>query len=117
MFIQVFKSKIHRVRVTQADLNYIGSITIDEELLEAANLIEGEKVQIVNNNNGARLETYVIRGERGSGVVCLNNAAARMVQVGDIVIIISYAYVTPEEARTFRGTAIFPDENNRLVKL
>jgi aspartate 1-decarboxylase len=117
VFIQVFKSKIHRVRVTQADLNYIGSITIDEELLEAANLIEGEKVQIVNNNNGARLETYVIRGERGSGVVCLNGAAARMVQVGDIVIIISYAYVTPEEARTFRGTAIFPDENNRLVKL
>lgn len=116
MLIQVFKSKIHRVRVTQADLNYIGSITIDEELMEAANLVEGEKVQIVNNNNGARLETYVIRGERGSGVICLNGAAARMVQVGDVVIIISYAYMTLEEAKTFRGIAVFPDENNRLVK-
>lgn len=116
MFIQVFKSKIHRVRITQADLNYVGSITIDEELMEAANLLEGEKVQIVNNNNGARLETYVIRGERGSGVICLNGAAARMAQVGDVVIIISYAYMTPEEARGFRGIAVFPDENNRLVK-
>jgi aspartate 1-decarboxylase len=116
MFIQVFKSKIHRVRITQADLNYVGSITIDEELMEAANLLEGEKVQIVNNNNGARLETYVIRGERGSGVICLNGAAARMAQVGDVVIIISYAYMTPEEARDFRGIAVFPDENNRLVK-
>jgi aspartate 1-decarboxylase len=116
MFIEVFKSKIHRVRVTQADLNYIGSITIDEELLEAANLLEGEKVQIVNNNNGERFETYTIRGERGSGVICLNGAAARRVQVGDIVIIISYALMTPEEAKTFRPTAIFPDENNRLVK-
>ncbi|MDX1911138.1 MAG: aspartate 1-decarboxylase [Saprospiraceae bacterium] len=116
MFIQVFKSKIHRVRITQADLNYVGSITIDEELMEAANLLEGEKVQIVNNNNGARLETYVIRGERGSGVICLNGAAARMAQVGDVVIIISYAYMTPEEAKDFRGIAVFPDENNRLVK-
>ena len=116
MLIEVFKSKIHRVRVTQADLNYIGSITIDEELMEAANLVEGEKVQIVNNNNGARLETYVIRGERGSGVICLNGAAARMVQVGDIVIIISYALMTPEEAKSHRPVAIFPDENNRLVK-
>ncbi len=116
MQIQVFKSKIHRVRVTQADLNYIGSITIDEDLLDAANIIEGEKVQIVNNNNGARLETYAIRGERGSGVVCLNGAAARMVQVGDVVIIISYAFVTPEEGKTFKPVAIFPDENNRLVK-
>jgi aspartate 1-decarboxylase len=116
VLIQVFKSKIHRVRVTQADLNYIGSITIDEELLEAANIYEGEKVQIVNNNNGNRLETYVIKGERGSGVICLNGAAARLVQVGDIVIIISYALMTPEEARTFRGSAVFPDENNRLVK-
>jgi aspartate 1-decarboxylase len=102
--------------VTQADLNYIGSITIDEDLLEAANIIEGEKVQIVNNNNGARLETYAIRGERGSGVICLNGAAARKVQVGDIVIIISYAFVTPEEAKTFKSIAIFPDETNRLVK-
>lgn len=116
MLIEVFKSKIHRVKVTQADLNYIGSITIDEELLEAANIMEGEKVQIVNNNNGARLETYAIRGERGSGVVCLNGAAARMVQVGDVVIIISYALMTPEEAKTHRAIAIFPDENNRLVK-
>lgn len=116
MLIDVFKSKIHRVRVTQADLNYIGSITIDEELMEAANIVEGEKVQIVNNNNGARLETYAIRGERGSGVICLNGAAARMVQVGDVVIIISYAYMTPEEAKSFRPIAVFPDENNRLVK-
>jgi aspartate 1-decarboxylase len=116
MQIQVFKSKIHRVKVTQADLNYIGSITIDEDLLEAANIIEGEKVQIVNNNNGARLETYAIRGERGSGVICLNGAAARKVQVGDIVIIISYAFVTPEEAKTFKPVAVFPDETNRLVK-
>lgn len=116
MFIEVFKSKIHRVRVTQADLNYIGSITIDEELLEAANIMEGEKVQIVNNNNGERFETYTIRGERGSGVVCLNGAAARRVQVGDIVIIISYAYMTPEEAKDYRGIAVFPDEHNRLVK-
>ena len=116
MFIEVFKSKIHRVKVTQADLNYVGSITIDEELMEAAQLMEGEKVQIVNNNNGARLETYVIRGERGSGVICLNGAAARLVQVGDVVIIISYAYMTPEEAKEFRPVAVFPDENNRLVK-
>lgn len=116
MLIEVFKSKIHRVKVTQADLNYIGSITIDEELMEAANILEGEKVQIVNNNNGERLETYTIRGERGSGVICLNGAAARRVQVGDVVIIISYALMTPEEARTFKPAAVFPDENNRLVK-
>ena len=117
MQIQVFKSKIHRVKVTEADLNYIGSITIDEDLLDAANMIEGEKVQIVNNNNGERLETYTIPGERGSGVICLNGAAARRVQVGDVVIIISYAYMTPEEAKDFRGVAVFPDENNRLVKM
>lgn len=116
MLIQVFKSKIHRVRVTQADLNYIGSITIDEDLLDAANIVEGEKVQIVNNNNGARLETYAIRGERGSGVICLNGAAARLVQVGDVVIIISYALMTPDEAKTFRPVAVFPDENNRLAR-
>lgn len=115
MLLQIFKSKIHRVKITQADLNYIGSITIDEALMEAANLVEGEKVQIVNNNNGARLETYVIRGERNSGVICLNGAAARMVQVGDIVIIIAYAYMTPEEAKAFRPATVFPDENNRLV--
>lgn len=116
MLIEVFKSKIHRVKVTQADLNYMGSITIDEELLEAANILEGEKVQIVNNNNGERFETYTIRGERGSGVICLNGAAARRVQVGDLVIIISYALMTPDEARVFRPIAVFPDENNRLVK-
>jgi aspartate 1-decarboxylase len=114
MLLQVFKSKIHRVKVTQADLNYIGSITIDEALLEAANILEGEKVQIVNNNNGARLETYVIRGERDSGVICLNGAAARLVQVGDVVIIISYAYMSSEEAKTFKPIAVFPDDNNRL---
>ncbi len=115
MFIEVFKSKIHRVRITEANLNYIGSITIDEALMDACGLIEGEKVAIVNNNNGERIETYVIRGERNSGVICLNGAAARRCQPGDIVIIISYAFMTPEEAKTFRGTAIFPDENNRLL--
>ncbi|MEO0006123.1 MAG: hypothetical protein RJA20_319 [Bacteroidota bacterium] len=116
MLIEIFKSKIHRVKVTQADLNYVGSITIDEELLEAANILEGEKVQIVNNNNGERFETYTIKGERGSGVICLNGAAARRVQVGDIVIIIAYALMTPEEARTFKPAVVFPDENNRLVR-
>ena len=112
--IQVFKSKIHRARVTQADLNYVGSITIDEDLMDAANLIEGERVQIVNNNNGERLETYVIKGERGSGVICLNGAAARRVAVGDIVIIISYGYMNMEEAKAFKPVAIFPNEYNKL---
>lgn len=110
----MFKSKIHRVKVTEADLNYIGSITIDEDLMEAANLLEGEKVQVVNNNNGERLETYVIKGERGSGTICLNGAAARRVQVGDIVLIIAYALMSPEEAKNFKPTVIFPDENNRI---
>jgi len=114
MTLQIFKSKIHRVKVTQADLNYVGSITIDEALMEAADLIEGEKVQIVNNNNGERLETYVIRGERNSGVICLNGAAARKVAVGDVLIIISYAYMTREEAKKFKPVAVFPDENNRI---
>ncbi|MGB0864257.1 MAG: aspartate 1-decarboxylase, partial [Saprospiraceae bacterium] len=114
MMIQVFKSKIHRARVTQADLNYVGSITIDEDLMDAANLIEGERVQIVNNNNGERLETYVIKGERGSGVICLNGAAARRVAVGDIVIIISYGYMNMEEAKAFKPVAIFPNEYNKL---
>ncbi|MCH2043511.1 MAG: aspartate 1-decarboxylase [Saprospiraceae bacterium] len=114
MFLQIFKSKIHRATVTQADLNYMGSITIDEALMEAANLLAGERVQIVNNNNGERLETYVIRGERGSGVVCLNGAAARRVQVGDTVIIISYAYMDVEQAKNYKPTLVFPDENNRL---
>ena len=116
MQIEVLKSKLHCVKVTEANLNYIGSITIDEELLEAANLIPGEKVQIVNNNNGARLETYVIRGERGSGVVCLNGAAARLVQPGDVVIIMAYAWMSQEEAQSFKPAVVFPDtETNRLI--
>jgi aspartate 1-decarboxylase len=115
MWIQVFKSKIHRATVTEANLNYVGSITIDEDLMDAANLFEGERVQVVNNNNGERLETYVIRGERGSGSICLNGAAARKVEVGDTVIIISYGFMTPEEAREFKPSAIFPDANNKLV--
>jgi aspartate 1-decarboxylase len=115
MFIHVFKSKIHRVRVTEAQLNYIGSITIDEDLMDAANLLENEKVQIVNNNNGERLETYVIRGERGTGIISLNGAAARKVAIGDVIIIMSYAMMTMEEAKTFKPIAIFPNEQNRLV--
>lgn len=114
MWIQLFKSKIHRATVTEANLNYVGSITIDEDLMEAANIMEGEKVQIVNNNNGERLETYVIKGERGSGVICLNGAAARKVEIGDIVIIISYIYLTPEEAKDFKPIAVFPDEDNKI---
>jgi aspartate 1-decarboxylase len=114
MMIQRFKSKIHRATITQADLNYIGSITIDEDLMDAANLIEGERVQVVNNNNGERLETYVIKGERGSGVVCLNGAAARRAQVGDTVIIIAYAWMTPEEAKAFEPAMVFPMEGNRI---
>ncbi len=116
MLIEVVKSKIHRVTVTQADLNYIGSITIDEDLLDAANLIANEKVHIVNNNNGERFETYVIKGERGSGVICLNGAAARKVQKGDIVIIMSYALMEFEEAKTFTPSVIFPDtKTNRII--
>ena len=115
MFIKVLKSKIHRVKVTQAELHYVGSITIDEELLEAANLIENEKVQIVNVNNGERFETYIIKGEKGSGTVCLNGPAARKVQVGDIVIVISYASMDFEEAKQFKPSIVFPDENNHLV--
>jgi aspartate 1-decarboxylase len=115
MQIEVFKSKIHRVKVTQAELHYVGSITIDEALMEAANLIPGEKVQIVNVNNGERLETYVIRGERNSGTICLNGPAARKVQVGDVIIVISYALMDFEAAKKFTPTMIFPDDNNRLV--
>jgi len=115
MWVQMFKSKIHRARVTQAELNYMGSITIDEELMEAANMLEGERVQIVNNNNGERLETYIIRGERGSGTICLNGAAARRVQVGDEIIIISYAMMAHEEAKSFKPTIIFVDEDNRIA--
>ncbi len=114
MQITLLKSKIHRVRVTQAELNYVGSITLDEDLLLASGIVEHEKVQVVNINNGARLETYVIKGEKGSGIVCLNGPAARLVQVGDIVIVIAYAQMTPDEAKTFKPTVIFPDENNRL---
>jgi aspartate 1-decarboxylase len=116
MVIEVMKSKIHRVKVTQAELNYVGSITIDEDLMDAANIIANEKVQIVNNNNGARLETYVIPGQRGSGTICLNGAAARLVQVGDIVIIISYATMDFEEAKQFKPSLVFPDDNNHLIK-
>ena len=113
MMIEVLKSKIHCAQVTQANLNYNGSITIDEDLMDAANMIEGEKVQIVNNNNGERFETYIIKGERGSGCICLNGAAARKVVVGDTVIIISYALMDFEEAKTFRPSVIFP-ENNKV---
>lgn len=116
MLVELIKSKIHRVTVTEANLNYIGSITIDEALMEAANILPGEKVQIVNNNNGARLETYTIAGERGSGVVCLNGAAARLVQPGDIVIIMAYAWMSYEEAQGFKPSVVFPDTaTNRLV--
>ena len=110
------KSKIHRVTVTEANLNYIGSITIDEDLLDAANLIANEKVSIVNNNNGERFETYIIKGERGSGVVCLNGAAARKAQPGDIIIVMSYAMMDFEEAKTFKPSVVFPDTaTNKLI--
>ena len=114
MNITVLKSKIHRVKITQAELHYVGSITIDEALMNAANLIEGEKVQIVNINNGERLETYVIKGERNSGTICLNGPAARKAQVGDIIIIISYASMDFEEAKKFKPWLIFPDPENKL---
>ena len=116
MLIELLKSKIHRVTVTEANLSYVGSITIDQDLIDAANILPGEKVQIVNNNNGARLETYVIAGERGSGVICLNGAAARLVQPGDVVIIMAYAWMTYEEAQGFKPAVVFPDsEPNRLI--
>lgn len=115
MFIHVMKSKIHRVKVTQAELHYVGSITIDEELMEAANLMEGEKVQIVNVNNGERIETYVITGERGSGMICMNGPAARRVQVGDVIIIIAYGMMDAAEAKSFTPSVIFPDEHNHLT--
>jgi aspartate 1-decarboxylase len=114
MRIDVLKSKIHRVKITQAELHYVGSITVDESLLEAANILEGEKVQVVNINNGERLETYAIKGERNSGTVCLNGPAARKAQVGDVVIIISYASMDFDEARNFKPWIIFPDPDNRL---
>ena len=116
MLIEVMKSKIHCARVTEANLNYMGGITIDEDLMDAANLIAGEKVAIVDNNNGERFETYIIKGERGSGCICLNGAAARKVQVGDIVIIMSYALMDFEEAKSFKPSVIFPDSaTNKLV--
>ena len=116
MMIEVLKSKIHCARVTEANLNYMGSITIDEDLMDAANMIAGEKVAIVDNNNGERFEPYIIKGERGSGCICLNGAAARKVQVGDIVIIMSYALMDFEEAKTFKPSVIFPDSaTNKLV--
>lgn len=118
MTLEILKSKIHRVTVTEARLDYIGSITIDRDLMDAAGIYPGERVYIVNNNNGERLDTYAIEGPRGSGVICLNGAAARRVQVGDIVIIMSYAQMTPEEAATFQPKVIFPDTaSNRLVSL
>jgi len=114
MYIEVLKSKLHCAKVTEANLNYMGSITIDEDLLDAANMIAGEKVQIVNNNNGERFETYIIKGERGSGCICLNGAAARKALAGDVVIIISYALMDFEEAKSFEPKVIFPKEGNKL---
>ncbi len=115
MNIEVLKSKIHRVKVTEADINYIGSITIDEDLMDAANMIEHEKVQVLNINNGERLETYIIKGERGSGVICLNGPAARKVAVGDIVIIVSYCTLPFDKAKKHTPTVIFPNENNNQL--
>jgi aspartate 1-decarboxylase len=116
MLIEVVKSKIHKVTITGANLHYIGSITIDEDLIDAANLIENEKVQILNLNNGERLETYIIKGARGSGEICVNGAAARKVMVGDVIIIMSYAFLEFEEAKSFRPTIIFPDtKTNKLI--
>ncbi len=115
MHIEVLKSKIHRVKITQAELHYVGSITIDENLMDAANMIENEKVQVLNLSNGERLETYIIKGERGSGTICMNGPAARKNQVGDIVIVISYASMDFEEAKIWKPTLIFPTENNKLL--
>lgn len=116
MNIEILKSKIHRVKVTGADLNYIGSITIDKDLMDAANIIKGEKIQIVNNNNGERLETYVIPGSRGSGEITVNGAAARKVSIGDVLILITYASMSFEEAKNFKPSIIFPNEENNLLK-
>src|SRR5690625_1002651 len=116
MLIQVVKSKIHRVKVTCADLNYIGSITIDEDLMDAANIVEGEKIQVVNNNNGERLETYVIPGPRNSGEITLNGAAARKVAPGDVLILITYALMDVEKAKKFKPTLVFPDEKTNLLR-
>ena len=115
MLIEIFKSKIHRVKVTESDLNYIGSITVDEDLLDASGILVGERVFIVNVNNGERFDTYAIRGKRKSGEVCLNGPAARKVQKGDIIIIMAYAQMTPEEAKTFQPKIVFPNENTNLL--
>ena len=115
MLLNILKSKIHRVQVTEANLEYIGSITIDEALMEEANIYAGERVQVVDNNNGARLETYVIPGKRGSGCICINGAAAHLVNVGDTVIIMAYALMTPEEAKAFKASIVFPGAGNKIV--
>ena len=115
MYLNILKSKIHRVEVTEANLEYIGSITIDEALMEAANIYAGERVQVVDNTNGARLETYVIPGKRGSGCICINGAAAHLVNVGDTVIIMAYALMTPDEAKAFKPSIVFPEAGNKLV--
>ncbi|MFD0589644.1 aspartate 1-decarboxylase [Paenibacillus sp. GCM10027627] len=115
MFREIHKSKIHRAVVTEANLNYVGSITIDQDILDASNILENEKVQVVNINNGARLETYAISGPRGTGMICLNGAAARLVQPGDLVIIISYAMMEDQEARTYKPNVVIMGENNRIV--
>ncbi|KAB3530250.1 aspartate 1-decarboxylase [Alkaliphilus serpentinus] len=117
MLLNMFKSKLHRATVTEANLNYVGSITIDEALLEAAGIYPNEKVQIVNNNNGARFETYVIKGERNSGVICLNGAAARLVQPGDMVIIIAYCWIGEEELKTFKPKVVILDDDNDIIEL
>ena len=114
MQIEVLKSKIHRVSITEANLNYVGSITIDEELMDAAGMIEGEQVHVVNNSNGERIVTYIIKGERGSGVICLNGAAAHKFSPGDVVIIMAYATMTPEEASVFKPKVIIPDRHNKI---
>ncbi len=116
MTIEVLRAKLHRVTVTEADINYIGSITLDEDLVDAAGFVEGEKVQVLNVNNGDRLYTYVIKGPRGTGVVCLNGPAARRVSVGDIVIVVAYAHMTLEEAKAFKPTVVFPDERTNRLK-
>ncbi|WP_283154071.1 aspartate 1-decarboxylase [Guptibacillus hwajinpoensis] len=117
MFLTMMKGKIHRARVTEANLNYVGSITIDEDIIEAVGMLPNEKVQIVNNNNGARLETYIIPGARGSGVVCLNGAAARLVQEGDVVIIVAYGMMSEEEARNFTPRVAIMDEHNTIIDM
>jgi aspartate 1-decarboxylase len=114
MQIQILKSKIHRATITEANLHYVGSLTIDEDLMDAANMIENEKIQIVNVNNGERIETYIIKGKRGSGVICLNGPAARKGAVGDVIVIISYALMDFEEAKTFKPSVVFPKEGNKL---